>query len=200
MLRALLIATIIALAPQPALAQQACPNDSICVERDDLVKMLKVLEERQCLDQTPPTLKMDPIVIVTDEAGRVYYSGDEPIPYTLTLDWCHYSIEAKGKVNATVAMKEPKTWGFRFRPKAHLGYIPLRPLFDGNTAADGIDAGLAVDFVYYKFLNLNAYAGFRSVGIGPGVDITKNFGGILAYSLAYTEPHHGLYAGIYFAF
>lgn len=195
------IATLVLALTTPIKTQISCPEDSICVHQDDLATMLKILEERKCLDQTIPVLKTDPILVVTDEDGRVYYSGNDPIPYTLTMDWCNYHIEAEGEINVTVAMKQPKTWGFRFRPKAHLGYLPLRPLvLDNVTAADGVDAGLAVDFVYYKFVNLNAYAGFRSVGVGPGVDITKNFGGMLAYSLSYTEPYHGFYAGISFAF
>lgn len=176
-----------------------CQVGDICVAGNDLQKMVKVLDERQCLDKSTPVLTMDPIVIVTDEEGRLYYSGSHPHPYNVKLVWCHYTIQAEGKVLVTVAQNEPSEWGFRFRPKAHLGYLPFRA-FREYELNEGVDAGLAADFLYYQWINLNAYVGFRSVGSGIGFDVTKNFGVLLGYGLTFTAPHQNLYSGIYFAF
>lgn len=182
----------------PVLGQE-CPTTAECVERSDLKKIVKLLDERQCLDKTTPSLKLDPVTIVTDSKGRVYYSGSQPRPYTVEMKWCHYTIQAEGSLEVVVAQTEPPTWGFRFRPKAHLGYLPFRILRE-HEFSEVVDAGLAVDFLYWQWVNLNVFAGFRSVGSGIGVDVTDNFGVLVGYGLSYEPPYQSLYSGIYFAF
>jgi len=162
--------------------------------------MVQVLKERQCLDKTPPTFELDPVVLVTDYDGRVFYSGADPRPYKLKMKWCHYEVEAEGKVKVVAALGEKSEWGFRFRPKSHLSYLLLTPFHDGNSATDGIDAGLALDFFHVYWANLNLVAGLRSIGASIGMDLTRNFGIHAGYAFAYSEPWHNIRAGIYFAF
>jgi hypothetical protein len=162
--------------------------------------MVQVLKERKCLDDSPPSFELDPIVIVTDEEGRVFYSGAKPEPYTVKMKWCHYEVEAQGEVKVVAALGEKSEWGFRFRPKAYLGYLLNQPLHDGNSFNDGVDAGLALDFFHVYWANLNATIGFRSVGGGIGFDLTKNFGCYTGYALSFSDPLHNLAGGVYFAF
>lgn len=178
--------------------------DGVCVPPEDLQKLVEAARELRCFKPTseaydPPKLELDPIELVVDKDGRVYYSGDEPFPYTAKLTWCGVEAEFEGKLNVVTAIREEPWWGFRFRPKAYLGYLPLVAL-ESQKGLDGIDAGLMVDFFYLKWFNVNAAVGFRSVGAGVGVDITKNFGAYVGYGLSYQEPHHGLNGALWFAF
>jgi hypothetical protein len=184
-----------------ALAQPTpCAADSTCVSNEDLGKMVQVLKERKCLDETPPIFELDPVVVIIDRDGRIFYSGAEPSPYKLKMTWCHYEVEAEGKVKVVAALGEKSQWGFRFRPKAHLSYLLLKPFHDGNSITDGIDAGLALDFFHVYWANLNAVVGFRSAGMSIGMDLTRNFGLHAGYAFGFTEPRHNAEAGIYFAF
>lgn len=206
MLRHVLGTTVLAiLAPQPVVAQEpskcTSTDTEICVEKEDLKKFLQLAKERQCLDDTTPKFTLDGITVVTDQDGRVFYSGADPEkPYKLHMSWCHYEVSGEGEVKLIAAMTEPPTWGFRFRPKAFVGYLPLRAFEDDAEASDGFDAGLMLDFFYYKWANLNVHAGFRSTGAGFGFDLTKNFGAYLAYAFGWKEPYHQALGSIYFAF
>jgi hypothetical protein len=170
------------------------------VPPDDLRAFVQLAEEKKCLQTEKPAFTLDPITVVTDEKGRVYYTGGNPKPYKLTMKWCSYTAEGTGQVNVVAAMMEPSTWGFRFRPKAYLGYLPAEPLFYDSSARQGIDAGLMLDFFHVKFANVNAAVGFRSAGAGLGLDITQNFGGYLGYGISWADWNHNLNSAIWFAF
>jgi hypothetical protein len=157
-------------------------------EELDLVQQLA--EEKLCLVRTKPELTLDPIVIVTDTEGRVYHSGAKPNPYTVTIQWCNYRIEAQGESKIVVLQDKPKDWGFRFRLKFYGSFLFLDAV-ERPSVAEGADLGLAADFLHYKIVNLNAQLGFRSVGASVGVDLTKNFGvlGGLSYSFWTLRPN-----------
>lgn len=161
--------------------------------------ILEVLGERKCLDTHPPVLTLDRVIITVDQDGRYYYSGGAPNPYTVQVDWCHYKIVGEGQVDVQVARLLPPTWGFRFRPKTHVGYLPTA-IFDGSGFMNGVEVALGADMLYWRSLNLGATVGFRGVSIGPGYDVTKNFGVWAGYEVTYLAPHHGAIAGIWFAF
>jgi len=191
--------------PTPAPEEPACvsTDTQVCVDKEDLKKFLQLAQERKCLDETKPDFQLDPIIIITDEEGRVFYTGNDPKkPYKLSMEWCHYKAEAEGDVKVVAAMNEPETWGFRFRPKAYLGYLPLKPLLkDDVKFSEGIDAGLMLDFFYVQWVNVNITAGFRSTGVGVGFDLTKNFGVETGYVFSWSEPMgHSALGSIYFAF
>jgi hypothetical protein len=159
---------------------------------------LKVLREKQCLQSQKPEFKLDPIVIVVDKDGRIYGSSSDPKPYKLTMKWCSYEVEALGNVQIQAAMREPPKWGFRFRPKATLGYLPLEGI--RGTWADGIDGGLLLEPFYWHSLNFNGYVGVRSIGAGVGVDIMRNFGAYSGYSITWGAGNSGLFTGLWFSF
>lgn len=164
--------------------------DGICVPEEDMRAFVQLLEERKCLQETLPAFELDPITVVTDRDGRVYYSGDEPLPYKLRMAWCHYEAEAVGKLKVVAAVQEPPYWGFRLRPKAYLGALPLEAFQEGADLKDTLDGGLMLDVLYFHELNLNVTAGIRSVGAGVGVDIFKSFGAFAGYAYSFKGRHN----------
>lgn len=173
--------------------------DSVCLPRPDFQRFLDIAQERQCLEKQTPAFQVDPITVITDADGRVFYTGADPSkPYKITMKWCHYDVEADGKVSLVAAMQTPPTSGVRFRPKAYLGYLPLK--LSKGKFSDGVDAGLLVDWLFIHEFNLNIAGGFRSLGIGVGVDLTQNFGVYAGYAVGYSAPTHNINASIYFAF
>ena len=174
-----------------------------------------MLREKHCLQTETPTFELDPINIVVDKDGRVFYSGDKPNPYTVRMHWCSYSVEAQGKVNLVAAIQEPSVWGFRFRPKAYIGLLPIEAynIAVENETLDAAgeptkslsfgdvwDAGLMVDFFHYDWFNINVAAGFRSFGGGFGADLTENFGIYAGYANTWGTWHHNLNLGLWFSF
>jgi len=156
-----------------ALAQE-CPAGSTCVPPEDMDVFVRLLRERKCLQDTKPTIVADPIIIVTDEDGRVFASGGQPKPYRIKVSWCPYEIEAQGKVDVVAARMEPPTYAFRFRPKAYLGLLVADLVTKDPDSA--LDAGLLGDVLFWRWLNLDAAIGARSVGAVVGIDITPTSG------------------------
>ena len=182
-----------------------CEPPATCVPEKDMEVFVKLLREKKCLLGEEPTFELDPINIVVDRQGRVFYSGAEPHPYTVKMTWCDYEVEAKGKVDIVAAMREPPIWGFRFRPKAYIGALPGEAFYsipDGESleVIDLVDAGAMVDFLYYDWANLNVAVGFRSVGGGIGFDLTENFGAYGGYALTWGDWHHNANIGLWFSF
>jgi len=172
---------------QPAGAQTACEGGT-CVAKEDLQAFVQLAREAKCRADTPPAFKIDPVTIVVDRDGRIYGSGSDPKPMTFHLDWCNYKIEGKGQVNIVAAQRVEPTSGFRFRTKATIGYLPLTAL-DKKDGYAGLDAGVLLEPFFLSWANVNAYVGFRSVGAGLGIDLTRNMGLYVGY-LA-TQPTRG---------
>lgn len=181
-----------------ASAQEACSGT--CVAPSDMSTFMAVLREKQCLQKQNPTFKLDSVTIIVDRDGRIFYSGADPHPYHLEMQWCGYDVRAEGKVNVVAAVQEPPTWGLRFRPKAFMGLLLLEPFRSQKTLNDGLDAGLMLDLFYYKSLNLNVHAGFRSVGGGVGVDLFRSFGLYGGYALAWDGFRSNPEASAWFSF
>lgn len=179
---------------------EECAGGSQCIPPQDMEKIREVLVEKKCLQTEKPSFTLDPITIVTDEKGRVFYTGADPNPYKIKMKWCNYEAEGTGKVNLVAGLKEPQTLGFRFRPKAYLGYLPLEPLTYQKTGTEGIDAGLMLDFFHWQFANVNVAVGFRSFGLGAGIDVTQNFGLYAGYAMSWKDWNHNLNAAFWFAF
>lgn len=198
-MRRFLTALATILVASPAFGQEPPPacTDGTCVSKKDLAAFLQLAREKKCLGTTKPVYRIDPITIVTDQDGRVYYSGSQPHPWTLKMDWCTYQVEATGHLDVAVAMKVPPEYGFRFRPKAWLGYLLADAIKD---PASGIDGGLALDFAYVTSFNLNAMVGVRSAGAGLGVDLTRNFGAYFGWAITWGKWAHNPNAALWFAF
>lgn len=201
---ALTVGCLIGLLPSTASGAE-CQEPDVCVKRDDLDLFLKLAREKKCLIDNEPAFELDPVNIVIDRDGRVYFSGAEPHPYKLRMTWCDYEVEAKGKVDIIAAVREPPTWGFRFRPKAYISALPLEALYldpevDDLRVTDLIDAGVMVDFFYWEWANLNAAVGFQSLGGGVGFDLTSNFGAYAGYGLTWGDWNHNVNVGLWFSF
>jgi hypothetical protein len=178
---------------------QQCGNKSVCVPQVDLEKFVALARERKCLDESEPEFTLDTISVLTDVDGRVFYTGaDAKKPFKVTMKWCHLTVVGDGEVELIAARQTPATSGFRFRPKAYLGYLPLK--LSDRDFDEGIDAGMLIDVAFVEWVNLNLAAGFRSVGAGLGFDITQNFGAYTGYALGWTAPHQNVNVGVYFAF
>jgi hypothetical protein len=176
-----------------------CSADSTCVPPSDMQSIVTILQEKQCLSTEKPHFNLDPITIVVDREGRVYYSGSDPQPYSLTMKWCNFEVQGEGKISVVVAKNEPPVWGFRFRPKFAGSYLFVDG-FSSSKAVDGVDIGVLWDFLYYKALNVNVATGFRSVGGGVGLDLTRNFGVYTGYALSWWSLKHNPQLGLYFSF
>jgi len=221
----LLVAPVWAQEPEPVPASESvvaaaepapegCKGGT-CVSDADLKKMVEVLREKKCLQTTKPTFELDPVTIVVDRDGRIFYSGAAPHPYTVKMDWCNYQATAEGHVDVVAATLTPPIWGFRFRPKAYMGLLPGEAFYriaENSVAelagedtesvgfADVFDAGVMADFLYYDWLNLNAAVGFRSFGGGLGADLTSNFGAYVGYANTWGTWHHNVNVSLWFSF
>ena len=198
-MKRLLTALTLLLWPLTVRAEVACSAGSTCVSDTDLKTFVTLAQEKQCLQKNQPTFKLDPITVIVDKDGRVYYSGDEPKPYSLKMTWCTYEVTTTGKVALVVAKNEPPVWGFRFKPKFAGSYLFVDG-FSSSKAIDGFDVGILWDFLYYKAVNLNVATGFRSIGAGLGLDITRNFGGFAGYAFSWWTLKHNPQLGLYFSF
>jgi len=181
-----------------ALAEE-CSLSGRCVPKEDLDVFVGALREKKCLQEEKPKFQLDPIVIITDVEGRVYYSGSQPVPYSVTMKWCNYEVVGQGKLEVTVAKREPPVWGFRFRPK-FAGSFLFVDAFKQSSAGEAVDVGILWDLAYYRSFNLNVATGFRSVGAGLGMDVTKNFGVYAGYAFSWWTLLHNPQAGLYFSF
>lgn len=186
--------------PTPPTADPAPQCSGTCVPADDMKKIVTVLKETKCLKDEKPTFKLDPVKIVVDRDGRVFFSGDNPEPYRLHMHWCTYDLDAEGKVSVLAGVQEPPTYGFRFRPKAYVGYLLAEPFRKDGVARDGIDAGLMIDPFYIQDFNLNFHVGFRAVGVGLGVDIFRSFGAYAGYALSWDGFHSNPETSLWFSF
>lgn len=196
---------LVFLFPVRALAQNACPSGSTCVPPEDLEVFVKLLKEKKCLQEQKPVYTIDPITITTDVDGRVYYSGAMPKPYTVHMQWCGYDVNAEGKLNVVVAKRVPPDWGFRFRLKFYGAFLftdAFEKYAPDNSydLSRAIDVGLHADFFYWRFINFNVGAGFRSVNANVGFDFTKNFGAFGGYAFSFWTLKHNPQAGLYFSF
>ena len=179
--------------------EPTCPAGHTCVPDEDMKVFVQLLKEKKCLLTTKPEFNLDTVSIVTDQDGRVYYSGAAPKPYRVEMTWCSYQATATGRVELQVARRDPPTWGFRFRPKFWSGFLPVEA-FRQPKALDAVDVGLALDLFHVRDFNLNVSAGIRSVGVDVGLDLTKNFGAFAGYRIAYDGWMSNPALGLYFAF
>lgn len=196
-MRVLLILLLLLVA-SPALAEEC--SGGVCVAKDDLKAFVEIAKEKKCLQTEKPEFDLDPVNIVVDRDGRIFFSGADPHPYKLRMKWCQYNVEAEGKVKVLAAVQEPPTYGFRFRPKAYTGLLLIEPFRDASSLVEAIDAGLMFDALYWKSLNLNVHVGFRSFGGGLGLDIFRSFGGYVGYALTWDGLRSNPEASLWFAF
>jgi len=178
-MRHILWAVLISAASFSASAVE-CGSTDTCVVEEDMALFLQVLEEKRCMGESKPTFRFDPIQVTEDQYGRMFVSGGNS--YKVHFDWCTYSVDATANLTMQVAKYVPPEMGFRYRLKVAPGYLPLEALSAQNGYA-GLDVGVLVESFFFQSLNINGYVGVRSVGVGLGLDLTRNMGLYAGYAL-----------------
>ncbi len=198
---AALLASRASLAQDPAPAPPPCPEPyTLCLVHSDEDTVVQSLKELKSIKESKAVLKIkEDIVIVRDWQDRVYVNGGsaKPIDATLTLgDTVSRDMQIQLPIQVYYRPKPPDPM-FRLRVRAQAGL--LLPMIWKNSKG-GWDAGLGWDFMHYDVFNLAAYTGVRSAGGGVGMDLTRNFGPYVGYSLVYDGLTSGIIAGCYFSF
>ncbi|HEY8097920.1 MAG TPA: hypothetical protein VIE65_17825, partial [Methylobacter sp.] len=138
-----------------------------------------------------------------DWDDRVYINGGskKPIQATLKLgDTINRDMEMTLPIKVYYREKPPDPM-FRLRIRAQAGILVPELIHTLQGKNDPFwDAGIGWDFFHLNAVNIAAYTGIRSVGAGIGLDLTKNFGPYLGYSLKYDGFQSSLLTGIYFSF
>jgi len=187
-------------ASSPADAPVCPPPFSLCLEPGDAKTVVASLKELRSIKESKAELRFkDEIVLVRDWQDRVYINGGEakPVDATLTLgDTISRDMQVQLPVQVYYRPRPPDPM-FRLRVRAQAGI--LLPMI-WKDSKGGWDAGLSFDFFHYDVFNLAAYTGVRSAGGGVGLDLTKNFGPYLGYSLVYDGLTSGVMLGTYFSF
>lgn len=209
MRNALVLATVLSLTnPSTVLAQNECapPPGGVCLSAEQRDEVKRALEELKDIHDSKAQVTFEtPIVIVREWDGRVYVNGGEKVPLRLRLRiGNHVDRDLMATVDTMVHYRnEPPDPMFRLRWRAHFGV--LHPQLVEAVKADvdvddAFDAGIGFDFFHVDVFNLSAHLGVRSVGITPGIDLTKNFGTYVGYALAYDGFRSGVTTGLYFSF
>lgn len=200
------IALFVLVLSMPAAAQDppTCPEPNKCITAEQKKKILEAVDELDDIHKSPATVTLqDPVIIVRDWQDRVYVNGGSSVP-----------IRAKVKigqhVDRDVAITlQPQLWYrpkppdpmFRLRIRAQAGVLVPQAIFTATGEKQPfLDGGLSWDFFHLGIVNLAAYTGIRSSGVGPGIDLTKNFGLYGGYSIVYDGWKSSALAGVYFSF
>ncbi len=188
--------------PARATSQECPPAQQcdLCLGPEDKKTVVDSLKELKSIKESKAVLKLKGnIVIVRDWQDRVYVNGGsaKPVDATLTLgDTISRDMQIQLPVQVYYRPKPPDPM-FRLRLRAQAGVLVPMVWKD---AKSGWDAGIGWDFFHYDVFNLAAYTGVRSAGGGIGMDLTRNFGPYVGYSIVYDGWQSGVFAGVYFSF
>lgn len=191
----------------PALAQEptpCTPCEGKCLTQAQVDKLRKALDELDDLHKSPAIVELqEPIVVIRDWDGRVYVSGgsDKPIPMRIRIG---KSIDRSMAVTMDSRVwyrPEPEPPMLRLRIRAQAGLLVFETVKTASGDSRAFwDAGVGWDFMHFGVLNFAAFTGVRSAGVGPGVDLTNNFGIYAGYSLVYDGLKSSALATAYFSF
>lgn len=184
---------------------QECAAPSKCYDAETRKQVMEALDELDAIHKNPAQVQvLDPIVVIRDWDGRVYVNGGVKVPLRMKLKIAP-SLERDLVVNVqprVYTREKPADPMFRFRLRAQLGVL-ARGTYDRikNGGSWPLDGGLAADFFHLGPVNVSLYAGIFSAGPQIGLDLTKNFGIALGYSMVYLKPAQPDFAAMaYFAF
>ena len=203
MYKTMKIYLLFALVTGPAAAQE-CPEPNKCVTAAQKQKILEAMDELDDIHKNPAVVTLqEPMVIVRDWQDRVYVNGGSNVP-----------VNAKVKIGTHVdrdvaIVLQPQLWYrpkppdpmFRLRIRAQAGVLIPQAVFTATGDRQPFwDGGASWDFFHLGVVNLAAYTGIRSSGIGPGVDLTKNFGLYGGYAVIYDGWKSSALFSAYFSF
>ena len=199
------LAVAVLTAARAVAADDVCPKpcDGKCLTPDQVNELKKAVSELDNIHKSPATVEiLDPIVVIRDWDGRVYVNGGSSVPLKAKVRVGQYvdrdmSVSLKPQV---WYRPEPPSPMLRLRIRAQAGIL-FPSIWQGADAAkSAYDAGLGFDFFHLGIVNLTAYTGVRSIGGGPGLDVTKNFGIYAGYALAYDGFKSNAMLSAYFSF
>jgi hypothetical protein len=197
---------------RPPCPQELLDSGGICLTKEQKEKLVEAVKELEDIHESKAEVELEePIIIIRDWEDRVYINGGEKKPIKMKLkvgEHVDRDMEVQLPIRVYYREEPPDPW-FRLRIRFQAGILVPEAIRSIRNATeddenDGLeefwDAGLSWDFLHYDALNLAIYTGIRSVGIGPGVDLTKNFGLYAGYSFVYTSLGHSLQTAAYFSF
>jgi hypothetical protein len=178
-------------------ASSDCPLDYKCIPKSVYPDVVKVLKSYQKLQESTPKITVNPWVVLLDREGRIYSgAGDANTDILGTMEWGEFVVAFKFKPVLTMYTRQERDYGFRLRWKA---YVYGKVLYYDNPTSM-LDAGVGLDFLYWRWLNFQVIVGFMSCGFSLGVDITKNFGIVGGAVNPYWVWRPTPMVGIYFGF
>jgi ribosomal protein L31E len=187
-----------------ASAQDCVPCDGKCLTPDQVEKLREAVKELKDIHESPTTIEFqDIIVIIRDLDGRVYVNGGFKKPLRLKVRiGKHVDRDVLATVESRIWYRpEPESPMFRLRIRAQAGIlIPEMIKTISGDEKQFWDGGVGWDFFHIGDVNLAAFTGVRSAGIGPGVDITKNFGVHAGYAVVYDGFSSSALMTAYFSF
>lgn len=192
--------------PVPCEPAKPCENacDGTCLSDEDKKAVVESIEELKAIKEAEAKIEVqDEVVIVRDWDGRVYINGGETKPIRLKLTVGTVERDMEMVVPTRVYYRpEPPEPMFRLRIRAQAGVLAtpiIRSLQDDEYEAF-LDGGVGWDFFHLDWFNFSVYTGVRSVGLAPGMDLTKNFGVYAGPVLVYEGLEFTGTAGAYFSF
>ena len=190
--------------PEPACIRDIQPCDGTCLSESDSAQVAAALKELKGIKESPAKIEVtDEIVIIRDWDNRVYINGGTAKPIKLKLKLgptIERDMEATLPIQVNYREKPPDPM-FRLRIRAQAGMLVPEMIksFSGGVK-DFWDASVGLDFFHIGPVNLAVSPGIRSIGIGPGFDITKNFGVTAGYAFIYRGFDSSAFTSIYFSF
>jgi hypothetical protein len=185
------------------------PSYKVCLTEDQQKKVVDSLKELKDIKESKAELEFtEPIIIIVDWEQRIYINGGEKKPLELKLklgDTIRRDLAVQLPIKVSYR-EEPPDPPFRFRLRAQAGLLVpeiIRSIRDEQFELP-YDLGVGIDWVHYEAFNLAFYIGTLGFGLGPGIDITKNFGVtanfVVKYESIYPDFEPTVNTGIYFAF
>lgn len=181
---------------------QVC--DGICLSESDSAQVAAALKELKGIKESPAKIEVtDTIIVIRDWDNRVYINGGSAKPIKLKLKLgptIERDMEATLPIQVNYREKPPDPM-FRLRIRAQAGVlVPEMIKSFSRGVKDFWDASVGLDFFHVGPVNLAISPGIRSIGIGPGLDITKNFGVTAGYAFVYRGFDSSAFASVYFSF
>lgn len=180
------------------------PCEGKCLSPDQVEKLRQAVNELDDIHKSPATVEFqDPIVVIRDWDGRVYVSGGASQPLRLKIRVGKYvDRDMQATIDSRVSYRpQPESPMLRLRIRAQAGIlVPEVVKTIGKDSQAFWDAGIGWDLFHLGVVNLAAFTGVRSIGAGPGIDITKNFGLYAGYSLVYDGFKSSVLTTAYFSF
>ena len=163
---------------------QAVPSwaqDQVCLPKDQYEGVKAVVAKMAKIETSKPVVSLDPVVVVEDADGRVYANEAAG-----KLSWGDLEADLRWTPAVVLRQVVPPDWGLRVRVRLSALLLPS-VAYDSGDFRSGLDVALALEPIYWKLVHAQVHAGTRSVGVGLGLDLTRNLDVYLGFALPYAE-------------